>query len=62
MQSRNKARPPTPIHCLQLRVLCNNAVAVIWTAFVIARARAVSHSKRRLPVFSLQNLHHAHSL
>ncbi|PRW20491.1 peroxisomal membrane PMP22 [Chlorella sorokiniana] len=47
---------------LELRVLCNNAVAVVWTAFVISRARAVNSSKRHLPVFSLQGVHRAHSL
>lgn len=53
---------PSPYPSLQLRVLCNNAVAVVWTAYVISRARAVRSSKRRLPVFSLESLQHAHNL
>ena len=53
---------PSPPPPTQLRVLCNNAVAVVWTAFVISRARAVRGSKRVLPVCSLQDLRHAHSL
>ena len=40
---------------LQLRVLCNNLVAVCWTVYVIARARSV-RSSRKLPVFNLAAL------